>query len=560
MRALRIVHLSDLHLSKSNSYETNMVLQSLVPDIKNRLRDLDSADTYIAISGDLTYSGTSEEFELLRDFTNRLKVAANTNNVIFAPGNHDLCWSSHPLENADLMDDLVERGSDGIVKVERRFQSPIDRSLLLAGMSTYYDFTKSIGQDFSEYLYSLHSLKMERFKVNFISLNSAFLFSKKFNYYGYIGKMQLERATAESDARGDFPEDFRVFNIMIFHHPFEAIVPASQIETENLVKSRADLILNGHVHNLRVYVDLTSSLIGGHNTRGHPIISGSRAVYDEVNDPNVVPGYSVIDVMFDDASVKGFRIYEIRYDKGRRSWYRDPNNPNYPFVLNFPIEEQNLPQEDEQRLIVCNLMDIRKLNISVSDMVRKLVELDYKSMPGLVPEDEGTLDQWIPIFTYHPYTWRVLLNSSNAVIGYWHVVSLFDEYYERIKKGKLYEIEISEDMISPMELPGHYNIYFRSIALEEDFRGTEASHLLLESFFSTLTELAKKSIFIDEICANAYTPAGKALCKNFDLMYIGEHTPKGSLYYRKMYPLPKSPLVNEHPELVRIYGEEFGRN
>lgn len=559
MKTIRIIHLSDLHLSEENSFESGIVQQSLLSDLKNRVPGLEKSETYIAITGDLTYGGTEEQFKLVKEFSDNLTNSIDASKIVFCPGNHDLHWGLHTYENSDLMDDLVERGLNGVQRVERRFQNSADRSELTSGVVNYYKFLYSVNQTYSEYLYSLVSTNYESFKVNFISLNSAYLFSKKYSYYGYIGRTQLERATAESDARGDMPEDARVFNIMLFHHPFESIVPSSQNDTENLVKSRADLILNGHVHNLRVYIDLTASLIGGHNTRGHPVISGSRAVYDEVNDPFITPGYSIIDVLLNGSTVKGFNIHEIRYDKSRRIWYRDPNNPNYPFKLNFPLEGTETETKSEFKLRVADITDLKAIGMSPEDLVKSLIKLDYDSMPGLVEEDEGTLPQWTPIFSHQPYTWRILLDPRNNIIGYWHIVPLFDDDYHEVKSGKMYENEISEEKINSFDLPGHYKAYFRSIAMKEEYRGTEAVHLLVSSFLDVIEKLADRNIFVDEICANAYTPEGKALCKKFEMTYLGEHTPKGSLFFRDMSSLPNTLFVNEHPDLVQMYKREYNK-
>ena len=95
--------------------------------------------------------------------------------------------------------------------------------------------------------------------------------------------------------------------------------------------------------------------------------------------------------------------------------------------------------------------------------------------------------------------------------------------------------------------------------MKEEYRGTEAVHLLVSSFLDVIEKLADRNIFVDEICANAYTPEGKALCKKFEMTYIGEHTPKGSLFFRDMSSLPNTLFVNEHPDLVQMYKREYNK-
>ena len=558
MKKIILVHLSDFHISKNNSYETEAILDSLVRDVRNRLQSLDVNEVIIIVSGDLTYSGKKEEFELLERYIKNFSEMKGVSKIFFSPGNHDVEWSSLLEEDSDLMDDLYNMGKAGEDRVERRVESPLDRPLLITGMKNYYDFIKSFGQTHSDYFYSVETRVIDNFKFNLISLNSAFLFSKRYSYYGYIGKTQIERATSESDARGDLPEYFKVFNVMVFHHPLEAIVPISQIETENIVKSRADIILNGHVHNLKVYLDLTVSLVGGHNTRGHPIISCTRAVYDEMNNPNVLPGYSMIEIFFDVNEIKGVSVTEIRYDKYRRVWYVDPNNPN-PLWLPISLDGTN-SNVNTDKLKIVSLNDLGNSGLDLKEVVKTLIKLDFENMEGLVVEDEGTADQWYPVFRDNPYTWRILLTQKNEIAGYWHVVPLFDEQYEKVKRGDMSEVQIKEDDIPDLTLGGKYKLYFRSILLLEKYRGTEASHLLVSSFFDVLINLAKMNTFVEEICANAYTPQGKALCKTFQMEYLGEHKPNGSLYVRKMAELPNHPIIRENPELIQRYTTKLGKD
>ena len=250
----------------------------------------------MAISGDLTYHGRPKEFELVEEFlkmTNEsiakhCKIVTPVS-MIFCPGNHDKDRNDNDCLNAELMQDLFNTAMLGSVqRIEEKFKEEKQRIHLKAGMSNYYNFLEKIGQTFDkDFLYSAISLPVEKFKVNFVSMNSAYLYSKLFSYFGYVGKCQIEKAFAQAQANP--PNDCKSFNIALFHHPFEAIPELSQQETANLTRSRFDIILNGHVHNMRVTVDVTACLRG--ENRQWPIISCSRCVIDsEIEDP-----YRIID-------------------------------------------------------------------------------------------------------------------------------------------------------------------------------------------------------------------------------------------------------------------------
>jgi len=559
--SMTIIHLSDLHITSTNQFETNNILRSLKSDIKRRIQEARLSDPVICITGDLTYSGKAEEFESVKVFCESLKNEIGASTILFSPGNHDLNWSDNLRDNQDLMEDLIDSAEKGMERVERRFERESDRKNLQIGMSNYYDFVKRMGQDYSQYLYSIKSLTKEKFKVNFISFNSAYLFSQKYSYYGYIGEKQINYATNEADSVGNLDPTFRVFNISMFHHPFEAIVPTAQQITENLIKGRSDMILTGHVHSLRAYIDITASLIGRHNTRSHPMICGARCVYDEVSNPHIVPGYSIITLSFDSDDIKAIGMYEISYDKNKMEWVRDPNNPTSPFMVTGEVSrvpELRIDGHDGiPKLQIGNIDDVISWGWNSVKLVDELEKIDYEVIEDLRPEDEGDTAPWARIRFNHPDTWRILFRSPGEIAGYWSFVPMFTENLEMLKSGRIIEGQISEDMIPAMELSGHFKIFFTMLALREGFRGTASIHLLYHSFLKVVEDLALQGIFFDEIATNAYTPSGEAVCKSFGMNYIINSPSKGKLYAMPFYPFPHTNVFAEHPRLLSLYKEEF---
>ncbi len=555
MEKLSIVHLSDLHLGMQNEMAVNTVLGSLLKDIRTRIIEWKLDNPVVAITGDLTYHGRREEFSMVDDFLAELRDELQPKAVVFCPGNHDLNWELHSRGNSDLMEDLVERGDRAIDRIEKRFEKEHDRNELRVGMSNYYEFLDRNKQPHSDFLFSIGTSAIERFKVNFISFNSAYLFSNRFNYYGYVGRPQIETATDTANQPGEFPKDYRVFNIALIHHPFEAIVPASQLETEDLVRSRCDIILNGHVHNLRVYVDLTASLVGSMNTRSHPVFSGARCIYDELRDPHVVPGYSFIDLTFDRDQINRIGIYEIHYDKIKQAWLADPNNPNID--LPIPIVPRPPPALDRiAELSVADLNNAISWGWNGEKLVKELMKIDAECIEGLAEEDEGTVSQWAPIRVEHPDTWRLIIDKPGSLIGYWSFVPLFGPDAELAKAGKLIEGQITADRIPEFELPGHYALYFVSMVLKPEFRRSEAIHMLYHSFLKVMEQLAEHGVFFDEIITNAYTLCGEAVCKSLGMSHITDHVRHGKIYIMKLYPIPNLPIFKEHPKLIEMYRGE----
>ncbi len=334
MQSLGIIHLSDIHLSKEKEGDTRVILSALLRDIKDQASQQGLVNPWVVLSGDLSQQGRPEEFDMAREFVGRIRDAVNPAGMVFCPGNHDLFWPDwrKSSANSELMENLCQKGinaEQALQRAETKFKEEGGRSILKAGMTNYHSFlqSKEINQIPDEnYLYSVIPKQYEKFKVNFVAMNSAYLYAEKYYWHGYIGKPQIDEATIKAEE--GLPDDCKLFNVAVFHHPFETIAPPSVVETENLVKDRFNIILNGHVHNLRVYMDLTSV---PEPWRPRPIVSCARCVYDKEEDPTVLPGYSIINVTFDNNSVASLDVFLRRYDKSRRVWEKDRN-------LDYPVE------------------------------------------------------------------------------------------------------------------------------------------------------------------------------------------------------------------------------
>jgi 3',5'-cyclic AMP phosphodiesterase CpdA len=78
---MKILHLSDLHVGISKHH--NEKVEKIIKNIKNQ--DID----HLVITGDLTNSGSKEEFEMLADLLCRCDLHTE-NKLTVIPGNHDL--------------------------------------------------------------------------------------------------------------------------------------------------------------------------------------------------------------------------------------------------------------------------------------------------------------------------------------------------------------------------------------------------------------------------------------------------------------------------------------
>jgi predicted MPP superfamily phosphohydrolase len=355
-----LVHLSDFHLRTSTQPLTDKVLSSLSADIKARIESLDLPAPHIALSGDLAYGGRDEEYAIVDSFVGNLVDSLHARSTTFCGGNHDVNWSVLSPLSTEMMNEMVEKRG-GVATTESRYAIDADREAMKAGMGPYYSFLERHGVRSEPDLYYITSRTVANLKLNLISLNSAYLFSRKYNYHGYVGLPQLRAAEGRVSGQRE-PS----FNITLVHHPLEAIVPSSQEETKRRLFSFSDIILNGHVHSPRVSVEYTARMLGRAREGPPPVISCARCVFDEANDPTVSSGYSIIGLDFEYEKAAAVKVWEVEFDKQRVSWYYDQRKQTYPMTVKMSSGSGE---------------DIDRIGPKVTDAERSLLDR-WKKEPG----------------------------------------------------------------------------------------------------------------------------------------------------------------------------------
>jgi len=260
-------------------------------------------------------------------FVGSLTDSLHGRSVTFCGGNHDVNWGVLAPISTEMMNEMVEKRG-GVAATESNYAIESERDAMKAGMGPYYSFLQRHGIRSEPDLYYLSSQTVANLKLNLISLNSAYLFSRKYNYHGYAGLPQLK--AAEKAVTGNTRPSF---NITLVHHPLEAIVPSSQEETKRRLFSFSDIILNGHVHSPRVSVEYTARMLGRTREGPPPVISCARCVFDEANDPTVSSGYSIIGIDFEYEKAASLKVWEVEFDREKGEWYYDENKQTYPMTV-----------------------------------------------------------------------------------------------------------------------------------------------------------------------------------------------------------------------------------
>jgi len=186
-------------------------------------------------------------------------------------------------------------------------------------------------------------------------------------------------------------------------------------------------------------------------------------------------------------------------------------------------------------------------------LLEELVRLDYQTIHGLNEGNEGMPQQWAPVFMEHPDTWRLAVEGPERIVGYWHFVPLFDDDYALASSGHMLDGQITADRVCYLELPGVYKVYFVSICLLPKYRGLRNFRILLDALFDDLAALAERGVYFDEICANAFTGEGRALCRTLGMRYVGDHQEKGEVFTLPLIPVPNLRSLQAYPRFIECY-------
>jgi len=309
-----ILHLSDIHFGQnhveiiktSENAMTEYISESkkLIEDIKilqgNGLRI-----NYIVVTGDLTETSSTEEYEMFEafilDLIKFLKIAKK--NVIMVPGNHDinrcLCQAARLRANALRQD--FEKPYFEKFEIFKRFFDGFYNDTLWEENDLKYHFNES--KLFVNYFFPEE-------KIIFCGLNSSIDESELAPHYGKIGVTQLSAAINEIKS---IDTNNEYFKIALMHHNF---LRASDFDDENLkdaddllpilIDNSFKIVLHGHHH------DDQETITGKGNKIVRVLATGSSGL-----DSEKIPGnsrkYQLIHI-----KDNTLRLFRRRFDSKRR--------------------------------------------------------------------------------------------------------------------------------------------------------------------------------------------------------------------------------------------------
>ena len=241
------LHLSDLHFRENTKWEKDPLLLELVEDIDERIGLDFGKPNLVCVTGDIAHSGKKAEYEMVRPFLERIQhvCGVEANQMFMVPGNHDvdrtlLCWGV----KCTIRELRAQMKQDVIAEV---FQSPSEqdtRTLLLKPFEAYNEFAPIGCQITPGQLYWTVRLSIPTLcrPLRLLGLNSAWAATGDSDHGGLLmGRHQVSEALAQVQRREELV-------LALVHHPFSWLADWDGCGVEDLLMSRVDVILRGHLH------------------------------------------------------------------------------------------------------------------------------------------------------------------------------------------------------------------------------------------------------------------------------------------------------------------------
>jgi len=235
------LHISDLHFRALQAYNASVVLGALLRDIAERIQADGLRADFIALTGDVAFSGQPGEYELAREFLDKLLAATGVSKerLFVVPGNHDVNRSLITLGAKSIGAALTDRDS-----VNALLTTPDDRRLVMTRFKGYLKFVNDyVGQALDEtgYFY-VRTFDVEGQRVAVLGLNSAWLCaSDKDKADGLVlGERQAREALEQAEGAH--------VKIALLHHPFDWLREFDQNDSAAMLTDGCDFILHGHLH------------------------------------------------------------------------------------------------------------------------------------------------------------------------------------------------------------------------------------------------------------------------------------------------------------------------
>jgi len=242
---LRWLHLSDLHFRAAGDWSQDVVLRTLLDDIRRRYGGAQRPDL-LFISGDIAFSGKTDEYLIAENFIKELRetTLVPPEMTFVVPGNHDIDRSVEEDAFIGVRHTLIDQ-----LQVDRFFASDERRRTLFRRQEAYRGFANRVGPpDGAGYTPTsfahCKTTTVGPLRIRVLLLDSAWLAAGGSADMGMllVGEPQVMESCRASDAQA--------LTFGLIHHPLSWLREFEQVPIENLLLEGVHVLLRGHVHSV----------------------------------------------------------------------------------------------------------------------------------------------------------------------------------------------------------------------------------------------------------------------------------------------------------------------
>jgi len=251
---LRILHLSDFHISTESDWDAAPVCKGLVGAVE-KLVAQDVAPHLVVITGDIARGGKTAEYDLARKWIDgellRVLPGVTKKQVYVIPGNHDVDRSKIKA-GAQALQKLLheEKSQDRIAKV---LKDSDDRDVLLKRHAAYLKFAGNYGAQVRgkkapdvPWWSATVPAGDGRPSVFLAGMCSSWMSSNGDHGKLLLGRWQVNEVFKKEPENVDF-------RVALLHHPWSFLAEFDSRELQETVFRKVDLVLRGHLHAQRSY-------------------------------------------------------------------------------------------------------------------------------------------------------------------------------------------------------------------------------------------------------------------------------------------------------------------
>ena len=242
---IRILHLSDFHFSSGKAWDADPVLRTLAGFIGKEVKDGLQPDL-VAITGDLAFSGTTEEYALAKAWLEKellpmLPEDFPRNRLLLVPGNHDVDRQAVDFVAQSVQSSLLNAVDQ--MQIGKLLADLVQREVLLKRHHAYLSFLSDWLGEPQALPWWQRSIVLPDSRLQIAGLDSAFMACGDTDRSRLLlSRYQINQTVVTKAAES---ADWR---IALLHHPWDYLAESDSHESRALIHQHCDLVLRGHLH------------------------------------------------------------------------------------------------------------------------------------------------------------------------------------------------------------------------------------------------------------------------------------------------------------------------